>query len=254
MSGQYRIQDRTYQRIAKKNKQLSNKKSYNRRKKGIELNPLFQAVKPSDFKNAQEVKEYERNLDKFLKNQYVKGRDGTPLTEKSYNKFLKEIKRIEKTQAKERKRIEELQTKKHGETLGMTVGERMKFAPSGIFPALAPLSKSLNRFKSEEELLEGIKKLQEGYYKGSFLYRHNTQYKENFLQSLQTKFGGKSLQLQKAIKGMNLQTFMNAYYETMAEIDIDWVYKNEDAENKKIEILHKTFGIPHISQMTGETP
>jgi hypothetical protein len=246
MSREYRVQDRTRQKLADLNKRVSNKKSRYRREKGIELNPHIQTVKPSDFTSRKELEKYVRSMERFLdrKTQYVQNNNKKIFTTETVRKYEKEVERINKIKEREYQRIQNLETQIKGKKLDMTVGERMEKAPKSLFPNLTKLTGGLDRFSSEKELKQTIKnQFQEGYFKGNFIKRADRQYKQNFIQSLETVFGGKSAHLRKKLNGLSLTDFMNVYYETTGTIDIDYNYEESESNESKLKTLERTFRV-----------
>ena len=107
------------------------------------------------------------------------------------------------------------------------------------FPRLEQLSKSFDRFTSEKELDKALQGLKEKF-SGDFIKRENRQYKRNFIKSLETAFGQLSKPMQRYIKRMPLDDFMNVYYATEGQIDINFVY--DDNLKDRLQTLHATFG------------
>ena len=246
MSRKYSVQNRTENYLKSLNKRVQNKKSRYRRDKGIELNPHIQTIKPSDFTSAKQVQAYKREMERFLKRetQFEANEKGTIFNRETVNAYKKEVERVNKRIRKERERISGLETQAYGKKLGMTVGERMKLSAKSMFPNLVELTGSLDRFTSEKELKKHIQeRLKKGFYKGEFITAENTEYKRRFLMSLETVFGGKSQDLQKRIGKLNLNQFMNVYYETTKSIDINYVYDEDEELNKKLRTLYQTFGM-----------
>jgi hypothetical protein len=246
MSSGYRIQNRTRDRLADLNIRVSKKKSRYRRQEGIELNELIQTKKPDSFTSRKEVEKYVRDMEKFLdrKTQFVQNKNNVIFDRKTVEKYNKEIERVNKIKERELNRVSSLETQVKGKKLGLTVGERLRLAPKSLFPNLAELSGGIDRFSSEKELRSVLKdQFKEGYYRGNFIKRADRQYKQNFIESLETVFGNKSRKLRNYIKRLNINDFMNVYYETTGSIDIDYVYDDDEQATNKLQILERTFGI-----------
>ena len=242
MSRQYNIQNRTRDKLADLNIRVSKKKSRYRTQKGIELNPLIQTVKPDQFASSKEVQAYIRSMEKFLKRetQYVQSKNDVIFERSVVERMEKEFGRVEKIKEKERKRVENLETQIKGKKLGKTVGERMSLSPD-LFPLLSKAEFKLERFRSQKELEQVLKKqFKDGFYSGDFLKKKDLQYKKNFIDSLETVYGFESKKFQNYLKRMSLDDFMNVYYETTASIDIDYIYDESQAKNKLIT-LFQTF-------------
>jgi hypothetical protein len=242
MSRGYRIQDRTRTRLLKLNLQVSKKKSRYRRNEGIELNDLFQTKKPSEFSSSKEVQSYIRKMEKFLdrKTQFVQTGEGVILDRKKAQTYQRELERINKRRKKERERIEGVPTQQKGKQLGRTVGEMLKSSPTSRFPSLLQLSQNLNRFKSPKDLDEALRDLKGKEFRNDFIKRDNQRYKRSFIKSLETKFGTLSKPFQRYIKRLDLNSFMDVYYATEGEIDINFVYDDNIAD--RLQTLHMTFG------------
>jgi hypothetical protein len=244
LSREYRIQNRTYEELTRLNKLVSNKKSRYRRDKGIELNPLIQTMKPSEFKSAKDVQKYKREMERFLdrKSQFVANKQGTIFTKQSVDRYHKEVNRINEQKEREFNRIQKLETKALGKKLGVTVGKRMQNAPKDLFPSLTKLTGSLDRFSSEAELKMHIKEnLQEGFFRGQFLKRKDRTYKANFIQSILSEFQLDGVALAKKIDKMSLEDFMNVYYETVGTIDITFNYDDNQSKDRRLATLKRTF-------------
>jgi hypothetical protein len=245
LSRPYNIQDRTRDKLADLNKRVSNKKSRYRREKNIELNPLVQTIKPSEFTSRKQVEKYMRDMNRFLnrKTQFIQNESGKIFTAENVKRYYhKEIERINKQKEREFNRVKNLKIQVMGKELNQTLGERLKTAPENLFPNLHKLKGGLNRFSSEKEMLKVVKdSFQEGYFRGQFIKRTDRQYKRNFIESLDTVFGKKSARLKKYIQKMSLNDFMDVYYSTLGNIDIDYVY--EDSENiaSRLKVLERTF-------------
>jgi hypothetical protein len=246
MPREYNIQDRTRQKLAELNKRVSNKKSRYRTGKGIELSPLIQTKNPSEFTSRKEVEKYIRDMERFIdrKTQYVQNDKKNIFTTESVKKYYKEIDRINKIKEKEYNRVHMLETQIKGEKLGSTVAESIRFGGQNLFPNLKPLTGSLNRFSSEQELLQTVEnRFKKGYFRGNFIKRADRQYKENYIQSLETAFGSKSAHLQKAFKKMTLNDFMKVYYETLGEVDIEYNYDDTEIADTRINTIERSFNV-----------
>lgn len=239
MSREYRIQDRTRRRIDEENRRWRNKRNYNRRVYGFDLFDLIPIKKPDDFQSPQETQKYLREIQKASKLQYTKTENETIVDRKKLQTYNKELNRVNQRIKKERNRIKDIPLQQKGIPTGRTVGQMLDISAVRRFPSLLELKNKTDKFTSQKDLDNALKKLKDNY-SGNFLWRKNREYKRRFIMSLQTQFGNLSQPLQKYIERMSVNDFMNVYYATEGEIDINFVY--DDVIKERLHTLHMTFG------------
>lgn len=249
MSRGYRIQDRTREKLRRLNDQVSKKKwrirNHQDPSRRIEnIDSLIQTIKPGDFQSSTQVQKYIRSMEKFLDRdtQFIKNNSGAIFDLKTANRYKNEVKRINKLIEKEKSRIENIPTQVKGTPLGSTVGEELRRGAENKFPSLKKLSGSLDRFTNQKDLLQTIDQFKKGFFRDNFIRRKDLQYKRNFIQSLETVFGSESRPMQRFLKRMNLEQFMDVYYATLGDIDIDYVYDDNDNLKNRLQTVMSTFG------------
>ena len=239
MSRQYNIQDRTRSRVEKINTRLKNKRDYNRRVYGFDLYEKIPMRKPDDFKSPKDTQKYLRDVEKALAKQYTQTNKGAILERKNAREYQKVIQGANKRKAEAKERVKNIPTQQKGIPLGGTVGQIMELSGRSRFRGLKELSDSLDRFTSDKDLKKALQEVK-AKFSGDFIKRENRRYKKSFIKSLETAFGTLSKPMQRYIKRMPLDDFMNVYYATGGRIDINFVY--DDNVKDRLSTLHDTFG------------